>query len=78
MLGRQAKFTQAVGAFGRVVLSRPAGLSVSPVAIAETNMDVSVEESVPMIVEEIGPTSADEDVVHEAEELKHVPDLAFM
>ena len=35
-------------------------------------MDVSVEESGPVGVEELGPTSADEDVV-QAEELKHVP-----
>ena len=52
---------------------RPAGLPVSPVTSAETNMDVSVEESGPASVEEFGPTDADEDVVQEAEELKHVP-----
>ena len=36
-------------------------------------MDVSVEESGPVSVEEFGPASFDEDVVQEAEELKHVP-----
>ena len=73
MLGRQANFTKTVGALGRVAPKRPAGLSASPVAIAETNMDVCVEEIVLMIVEEFGPTSAEEGVVQEAEELKHVP-----
>ena len=33
----------------------------------ETNMDVRVEESGLVIVEEFGPTSADEDVVQKAE-----------
>ena len=36
-------------------------------------MDVSVEERGLVSVEEFGPTSADEDVAQEAEELKHVP-----
>ena len=58
-----------VCAFGRVAPKRPAGLPVSPVTVAETNVDVSVEESGPVI----GPPSLDEDVVQEAEELKHVP-----
>ena len=60
------KFTKAVGASGRVVPKRLAGLPVSPVTSAETNMDVSVEESGLVSVEEFGPTSADEDVVQEA------------
>ena len=45
---------KTVGALGRVAPKRPAGLSASPVAIAETNMDVCVEEIVLMIVEEFG------------------------
>ena len=81
MLGRQAEFPEAVGAPGRVVPKRPAGLSVSPITRSETHLDVSVEESGPVRadefglvrVEEFGPTDADEDVVQEAEELEHVP-----
>ena len=73
MLGRLTEFTEAVGVFGRVVPKRPAGLPVSPVINSETTMDVSVEESGPVSVEEFSPTSADEDVVQEAEQLKHVP-----
>ena len=70
MLGRQAEFPEAVGAPGRVVPKRPAGLSVSPITRSETNLDVSVEESGPVRadefgpvrVDEFGPTDADEDV----------------
>ena len=36
-------------------------------------MDVSVEASVPMSVEEFAPTSAEEGVIQELQELKHVP-----
>ena len=53
---RQANFTKAVSTPGRDVPKRPAGLPVSPVTSAETNMDVSVEE-------EFGLTNFDEDVV---------------
>ena len=79
VLGRQTGLTEAVGAFGRVVPKRPAGLPVSPVTNSETNMDASVEESGHVRVEEFGPTSVDEDVVQEAEVLKHVlaPVLPF-
>ena len=63
MLGRHANFTKTVSASGRVAPKRPASLSVSPVAIAETDMDVGVEESVPVSVGEFGPTSAEEGVV---------------
>ena len=73
VLGRQTEFTETVSACGRVAPKRRAGLPVSPVTRAETNMDVSVEESGPVSVEEFGPASFDEDVVQEAEELKHVP-----
>ena len=81
MLGCQAEFTEAVGAPGRVVPKRPTGLSESPISRSETNLDVNVEESCPVRagdfnperVDEFGPTDADEDVVQEAEELKHVP-----
>ena len=84
MLGRQTEFTEAVGAPGQVVPKRPAGLSVSPITRSETSLDVNVEERGPVRadefderVHEFGPTDADEDVVQEAEELKHVPDLNF-
>ena len=63
MLGRHVNFTKAVSASGRVAPKRRGGLSVSPVAIAETNMDVGVEECVPVSVGEFGPTSAEEGVV---------------
>ena len=61
--------------------TRPAGLSVRPITRSETNLDVNVEESGPVRADEFdpervgefGPTDADEDVVQEAEELKHVP-----
>ena len=51
VLDRQANFTKAVGASGRDVPKRPAGLSVSPVTSARTNMDLKVEESGPVSVE---------------------------
>ena len=38
-LGRQTEFTEAVGALGKVVPKRPAGLSVSPITRSETNLD---------------------------------------
>ena len=44
---------------------RKAGLPESPITSAETNTDVSVEES--------GPVSVEDDLVQEAEKLKHVP-----
>ena len=80
-MGRQTEFTEAVGAPDQVVPKRPAGLSVSPITRSETNLDANVEESGPVRgdefdserVDEFGPTDADEDVVQEAEELKHVP-----
>ena len=71
VLGRQSKFTKAVSIFGRVAPKRAASLPVSPVTSAETNMVVSVEESGPVSVEEFGSANFDEDVVQEAEELKH-------
>ena len=46
---------------------RQAGLPKSPVTSAETNTDVSVDESGPLSVEEIGRACVDEDVVQEAE-----------
>ena len=62
VLGRQANFTKAVAVSGRSVPKRQAGLPVSQVTSAETNMDVSFEEMVSVTVEE--------DVVQVAEELK--------
>ena len=58
----------------------PTSFSVSPITRSETNLDVSVEESGPLCADELGlvraddfgPTSSDDDVVQEAEELKHV------
>ena len=79
MLGRQTELAEAVGAPGQVVPRRLAGLSASRITRSETNLDVSVEESVPLRADEIGLVRvdkfgpADEDVVQEAEELNHVP-----
>ena len=79
MLGRQTELAEAVGAHGQVVPRRLAGLSASRITRSETNLDVSVEESGPLRADEIGLVRvdkfgpADEDVVQEAEELKHVP-----
>ena len=54
--------------------------SVSLISRSETNLDASVEESGPVRADEFDPervaefglTDAPEDVVHQAEELKHV------
>ena len=81
MFGRQTELVEAVAAPGQVVPRRLAGLFASQITRSETKLDVSVEESGPLRANEIGlvrvdkfgPTNADEDVVQEAEELKHVP-----
>ena len=83
MLGRQTELAEAVGAPGQVVPRRLAGLSASRITRYETNLDVRVEQKGPLRADEIGlvrvdkfgPTIADEDVVQEAEKLKHVPAL---
>ena len=77
VLVRQTQFTEAFGAFGQAVTKPPGGLPVSPATNSEANMDVSVEDTGLVSVEEFGPTSADEDVVQEADELKHVPAPVF-
>ena len=69
VLGRQRKFTKTVGASGRVVPKRPAGLPVSPVTSAEESGPVRADEFGPVRVDEF----ADEDMVQEAEELSHAP-----
>ena len=70
VLGRQTEFTETFGNLGQVVPKRPTA-----------HLDVNAEESAPVRadefdlvrVDEFGPTDSDEDVVQEAEELKHVP-----
>ena len=56
---------------------RPAGLSVSPISRSETSIDEfdpeRADEFAPERLDVFGPTDADEDMVQEAEELKHVP-----
>ena len=69
VLGRQRKFAETVGASGRVPPKRAAGLPVSPVTIAEESGPVRANESGPVRADEF----ADEDMVQEAEELRHVP-----
>ena len=69
MLGRQRNLAKTVGASGRVVPKRPAGLPVSPLTSAEESGPVRADEFGPVRVDEF----ADEDMVQEAEELRHVP-----
>ena len=66
VLDRQAQFTKSVGRFWSSCAQTFGRFTSKPNHLAQTNMDVSVEGSCPVTVEEFGPTSAD--VVQEAEE----------
>ena len=50
MLGRQTELTEAIGAPGQVVPKQSAILSVNPITRSETDLDVSVEESGPVLM----------------------------
>ena len=68
-MGRQRKLAETTGASGRVAPKRPARLPVSPVTGAEEIGPVRTDGSGPVRADGF----ADEDVVQEAEELRHVP-----